>query len=609
MKKKSIGYVMSIMMAFTLIFNSCVSDLDISKLNTNIGIDQSLVMPLGSSTLTLKDILTQFNTGSIKAPDGTSELYFMKNDTISDFQLKFNFADNITPTTVNFNFTNAIFPPSIPIQIPIPSSNIDLGVNNGKPGSQYLDSLIGNSVSMEITLDASSELKGINPSDVTLELDFGKQLVPNDGKKIVHTITQWGVKKDLNISNFRLYGLDNGKTGKRVNTLPLSIKVLVNPQASALTLTPASFLKLDVKVKSIDYDRVYGEFDPSVIGIKQESFAPNLEAFVPNSFLCFVDPSFKLVVETNVGTNINVDLDSLHSLNTGVDGKMNLTKFCTFIPGDPKSTKYSKVITGPTKIGEWTKDSIVLNRANGRTDLLFDSTYKPVTGQQLYPDWIKYKLSFSKDTKSTRVINYITKDSKYKMSLETKIPMNFKKNTFYSLADTIDSISSKVGSSLDLPEKYAQEAKLVFSFNNGLPARAVVTARLLDDKGVQIGSFTGSDGKTYNADDFKGTVDQVTGKVMVQGPTFPLYLNAPTVDANGNFVSFVPQQAVVSLTAGGIKALKIAKKLIFNIVINGSPNKNDVKDGSPVFPIHFSQNNSFSVKMGVYVKGNGQKIK
>lgn len=614
MKKKSIQAILAVIFGLSLMLNSCVSDLDISKLDTSIGIDQSLVMPIGTASMTLKDILTQFRTGGIYAPDGSSEIYFKVLDSVPDYNMSFKFADYTVPfsiTQIVPAVPGGVIPAGFDIPITVPGS-LDLGVNKGA-GTQSVDSLIANSATLEVSIDASDELKVISPSDVTVELVFGNRIKIAGGVNPTFHPAAWGTTGKVNIPAFTLYGLDGGTSGARTNTMPFTFNVKVNKQNINIPINPTTFVKLNVKFKDIDYTKVYGDFDPSTLGGFDGKIQPELEKLIPNSFLCFADPTFIVRLESNIGADVMLNLDSIASLNSGETDLLGQFRYCIFKDANGKTTnKTSKSFKGVMKEvkleSDWAKDSIVINKANGRTDLLFDSTYKPIDKQLLYPNWLLYKLNFSKDPNSKRTVNFITKDSRLKIKIETRIPLNFKTNSFFSMSDTIDNVSQSIGNSLDLPEQYGQEAKLVFTFKNGLPTRALLSVRLIGENGVQIDKFVYKDQKTYSADDFKGTFDPRTGKALVQGTNFPLYLNAPQLDDYGNFKTLVPQQAVVSLTSSGIKALKMTKKLIFDVTVNGKPEDKTGKDGKSEFPMHFSQQNSFSVKMGLYVKGNGSKF-
>jgi hypothetical protein len=586
MKNKSMKVIMAVVFGLSVILSSCVSDLDISNLDSSIGIDQSLVMPVGSSTMTLKDILTQFRSiGVYVDPHDTTNMYFRKIDTIPDYNLSFDFASYTVP------FVKTLYLPVVPtipagnpITIPV-SDNMDFGVNKGA-GSQGVDSLLANSASLDISVDASNDLKTIKPADVTFEMDFGARMKISGATKLVYNPTAWGSTGKINIPAFTLYGRANGSI---TNLLPFTLTIKIKPQAANISVTASSYVKLNVQFKNIDYTKVYGDFDPSLLPGTSSKFAPSIDQFIPNSFLCFVDPTFIIRLKSNAGSNVVVNLDSICSLNTGVSHNMKIEKYCRF----GASTMTTKTVQGPLLDGQWASDSVVLNRANGRTDLLFDSVKQPVPNQNLYPDLIKYKLSFSKDLNSKRTINYITKDAKLKMQVETRIPLNFKVNSYYNLADTMDNVSSSIGSSLDIPEKYGKEARLIFTFRNGLPSRASVNINLLDAAGKHIDNFT-YEGKTYSANDLYSQ--------------FPYKINAPQVDANGNFLAISPQTQSVILTNTAIKALKMTKTIIYNVRLEGRGADYPKATDPPVFPMHFSQQNSFSVKMGLYVKGNGTKL-
>jgi hypothetical protein len=592
MKNKSMKVIMAVVFGLSAVLNSCVSDLDISNLDSSIAIDQSLVMPVGSSTLTLKDILTQFRSIGVYAPNGSNEVYFQKIDTtIPDYNLSFDFASY----TVPFSTTQpvpAVPGGMIPANTDIPTINIpgnlDLGVNKGA-GTQSVDSLIANSASLDVSLDASSDLTGIiKSSDITVEMDFGNRMKITGGVNPTFKPAQYGTYGSVNIPAFVLFGLANGTTGARTNMMPFTFKITINRQSSNIIISPSTFVKLNIKFKNIDYTKVYGDFDPSTLGAFNNQFAPALDKLIPNSFLSFVNPIFIIRLKSNVGSNVVLNLDSIRSLNTSTKPSWTY-KYCTFGNG----TKTSKTIKGPTSVGSWLTDSLVLDRSNGKTDMLFDSVPSLIPGQFLYPDWIQYKLNFSKDNSSTRAINYITKDARLKIEVETRIPLNFKVKSYYSLADTMDNVSASIGTSLDIPEKYGKEARLIFTFKNGLPSRASVTIDLLDAAGKHIDNFT-YEGKTYSANDLYSQ--------------FPYKINAPQVDANGNFLAISPQTQSVILTNTAIKALKMTKTIIYNIKLEGRGADNPTVTDPPLFPMHFSQQNSFSVKMGLYVKGNGSKL-
>lgn len=156
-----------------------------------------------------------------------------------------------------------------------------------------------------------------------------------------------------------------------------------------------------------------------------------------------------------------------------------------------------------------------------------------------------------------------------KTKIKIKIPLYLNAGSNVNWNDTLYIDGGTIGDKVE--NSVIDSSVLVFKVSNGLPIKAsTLKFSLLDSNGAKINT----------------TLDD---------QNYPI--NAPTIDAAGKVVvsSIVPQTIKINVSKAQFEDLKKAKSVIFNIAAEG-------KDSSTA--IHFTTDDSFIVRLGVFVKGN-----
>lgn len=151
-----------------------------------------------------------------------------------------------------------------------------------------------------------------------------------------------------------------------------------------------------------------------------------------------------------------------------------------------------------------------------------------------------------------------------------KLDIYLKSGSFYKYNDSILNIFKPIASNLD---KYSltniNSAALVLSITNGLPVKSVISLKFVDSLDVEIPT---SFQKNYTIQ---------SGKVDSQGLVQP-----------GNETK---QTLTISLTKDQLLTLRKAKKILYSVQIDGNTNDTNIQ---------FTKNNTFDIKVGLFIKGD-----
>lgn len=565
MKKVFILVVFSISVFF---FSSCVTDYDFFDVSTDIKIDESLVLPVAEANVTLGDLLKKFGL-----PDNidTTNSLISYADT---FKFEFNYADLNRADTIKpfqkylyLTQTPLFIPGNFPIDLPPFNADVEMAIN-GNVNKEHVDSIIINSAKMKTILEVSSDLQAISPNDVSVDFIFPEDTVvfENGYTPTFHPVA---------------YGtpgyLPFGKSSillKGSNKIPLKIKVNIKTQSTPIILSPTSYVLLKMNFEDVDLSRVYGLFDINLENENTFDTGINFDDYVPNGLIQIANPKLDLSVSSNVGMNLNLNINYLKAYNSSTPGNIFEAVFDNPKTGT-RSNSYSDVFEGPLLYGNWvTKNYSQFNNVNGEFDKLFDT--KP------YPNVIDYKVSMS--TNPTRTSNFISTDNKTTAILKLNVPFQFKKDSYFTLTDTINDLN--IGDALN----QVDSAILVLKLKNGFPLKAKYRM-----------TYWKSEAANDTITAFGGSVNTVGDGSQLGNLTSEYIINSAKVDANGYVSEVAPQLIKIMLNKAQIEALKSTKFIIFSLYLSGD--QKDV-DGAPTtFPISFTTRNRFGVKLGLFVKG------
>jgi len=547
---------------------SCLSDVDLINFSKDIKLDESLVLPVGDAKVTIKDILSKY--GLPQNIDTTNTEISYVNSFSAEFKFdNLNFRDSIEPLEkiITLSPVTLIFPPNFPVAIP--PIDADLTFNANAIGDENrVDQLVVNSSLLNVQVDVSPDLIGIPASSIKIEFDFADADLHIDNG-IMPSIrpTDYGVTGQIAVGSYTV-----NLTGRE--SIPFKIKVYIDPQSGPVVISPTSVINLKVSFSNVDYKVAYGYFKMNYDVEKRYEIPVDLNSFFPNSHFKLANPTVDVTATTNVGEDLNVNIDYVRSYNSAFPANVYNAMFY-----DPvlKTTSNSilETVSGPTVLGDWTtKTYDQVNSKNGETDKIFDNSP--------YPNTIEYKYTVTSDP--SRVQNFITPDSKVKLDINARIPFSVKGGSYFNLTDTIHNFD--VGTILN----NVDSAVLVIKVYNGLPVKA--NYRMTYWRSEQPN------------DTVPGIVTTVIDDTNVASLNSEFQINAPQVDADGIVIptGITPQILKIGLNKKNILQLKLTKFIVFNLYLEG--NKTVINGVTVESLIHFTTKNSFAVKLGVFVKSN-----
>ena len=545
-----------------------MADLDMVNFSKDVKLDQSLVLPIGSASVTIKDVLSKYQLPLNFDTIGTEICY----QTSFGGEFKFadvNFQDSIVPfeKTIQLLPGTFTFPPNFPVTVPPIDADLSFSTNSIGDNNR-VDQLYINSSNLNVQVDVSSDLQGVPASDIRIEFDFADADLHLDNGIMPSVIpSAYGADNQLSTGSF-VINL-NGKT-----SIPFKINVFIKPQPIPITIKPESVIKLLVSFTNVDYKVAYGFFSLKDDVKHTYNIPLNLDSLVLNSHFKLADPSMVVNASTNLGENLNLNIDYANAYNSATP-----TKVFQAIFYDPntglKSTSKTITLNGPTILGNWSEKIYdPIDKVNGAINNFFDN--KP------YPNRIDYHYTFSADP--ARLINYIIPDCKVKINVDLKIPFSVKEGSYLYLTDTIKNVN--IGTMFD----NVDSAILVLKINNGIPLKA--NYRMTYWK------------STMPNDTIAGIVKVITDSTQTGNLTSAFQIIAPDVNSDGLVVTngVKTQTILIGLNKTDIDKLKLTKFIIFSLMLEG--NKTTIGGIETTNPVHLSTTQSFGVKLGVFLKPN-----
>ena len=547
---------------------SCLSDVDLIHFSKDIKLDESLILPIGEAKLTINDILNEYGL-PLNIDTANSEISYATELT-HEFTLKnLNFRDSIEPFDKSYFLLPYTFPfpANIPITVPIIHSDLDFNLN-AIGSKDRIDSILINSSMLNVQIDVSPDLKHIPASDLTIELQFlDKDLHINNGVNPSIVPVGYGVVGHVPVGSYSVYL--NGK-----KTIPFQIKVSIKPQPFPVIVSPSSFINFKISFSNIDTKAIYGFFDIHDDIEKTYTIPLKLNDYFPNSHFKLANPTLDITATTNMGVDLNINIDYLKAYNSASPDKVYEAQFYNPVTQLTSKSK-TETLSGPTQLYDWvTKSYNQLNSKDGETSNFFD-IYP-------YPDKMEYRYRITSDP--ARIINFVTPQSKVKLDFKVRIPFSLKAGSFYTLTDTITNLN--IGTMLD----NVDSAILVLRLSNGLPLQA---------------NYRMTYWKSNVANDtIQGTVSKILDDSMIAGLTSEFLINAPDVDADGTVKEngIKTQTIKIGLNRTDIAHLKQTKFIVFSLYLQGG--KSSANGVYTSNPIHLTTKNSFGVKLGVFIKAN-----
>ena len=504
MKRLFTMFCMVSTIGLTMLWNGCTADVDLDNIDTSVDVEANIATPIGSMTATIDDFVgdgtwgiyidTLEHEGVITFRDTFSIARdFHKLDLskyISNTTLKMNVYDKLEgkPYFVNGQITGNDQPIVLTFPLTLKLKNI-----NNNLAHQRIDSALINDASFISKISSIGGLPLKWEWIEKVELKLGKNFHRPSGNLItVYSKGDgYGYNQNINVAvdafSMNLMKEKNPQSWKDytnnvVDTCNFEIlmHIVVPSSVGEVNIPSTAAFQYDLGVKFIDYEAVWGMFEPSkdMSGEAVEAIATYWSPWntLQDLRLPFAEPSVDMLVTTQVAGAMIMEGDYLYTEN-----EQGEKAYATF-DGDTSLYKFfnkNEYLSLSSPIGTEKTMHILFDKdpSRGHIDQLF----------AIRPDQIGYKFAVKFNEQETPQIR-LTKNTSIKIDAVCNLPMILNEGVSLGYSDKIKGIDLSM---LDLDSLLKDvemidtleeaSAKLVIKFENSIPLQFKGMLTCLDE--------------------------------------------------------------------------------------------------------------------------------
>jgi len=433
---------------------SCYKDkLDFSKLSTNIDWNPNFAVPAVHSSLTIRDVLRDYDTTNLFVEDQTGFLYLMYHKQVfslpaSDYVTlpDQSFSDNFTGT----DFIAQGFPATSPATVTKNYTQLMIL----QLTSDSFDSLVFKNGTFSI--DVSSTFLHTGLLTVTFPT-IRKNNLPYS--ETVNISTSTGTFT-YNQSFYDLADYSADFTNPGFNQLPVSLSLtLVN---SGNPVLPTNQVSVNMSINTLQYKIIYGNIGQRNIPIQEDTV--NVEIFnnTLQGSVYFMDPKFRLFVSNSFGVPFNA---------TFSDFKIYSSVSNQYVTYPFPSAYNPLLVAAPTTVGQ---QPVV-------TPIILDTTTFPNirTIVSENPRYVHVTTNAQSNPTGSTQYNFIQDTSRLAVDLEVELPL-WGRASWWILQDTLDFNFSDYYKDSTIDLHNVEWVKFRLNILNGMPTEAGVQIYLTD---------------------------------------------------------------------------------------------------------------------------------
>lgn len=447
---KKLLFLLSIV-AVTILMNSCYKDkLDFSKLSTTMEWDPNMAAPAIHSTLTIRDLLRDYDSTELFVEDQTGFLFLMYHKEVFSIPA----SDIVTLPDQSFsdNFTGTSFSPGA-----FPAGTTRSATKNYTQtlllGTDAIDSLIFKDATFTTNVTSTFLHTGLLtitfPTVRKNGLPYSKTININTS---TGTFSSNQVFTDLTDYKANLKNPNN-------NQLPVNLSLTF--VSSGAPITAGNQLTLDMTISNVKYSILWGNIGQRNFNIQEDTV--NIELFnnTINANIYFMDPKIRLHIRNSFGVPIRATFNNF---------KIYSTVSNTYVPYVFPSAYSPLLIAGATIPGTFAPTDIQLDTANF-------SNIRSIVAEN--PRFVYLQTSAMTNPPGTTQYNYVMDTSRLAVDLEVELPL-WGRASWWIMQDTLD---------FDFSDFYKDSVpdldnidwvKLKINILNGMPTEAGVQIYLTD---------------------------------------------------------------------------------------------------------------------------------
>lgn len=505
-----------IFLAFALagcVMAGCHSNIDLDNVDGQAEIGMGVVLPVGSITFTVKDLLPTNANIYFDSLGNKGVLTLKANKQIDRNYHQIDLSEYVTPKNFTLNihdkmadqgmlpYGNTVIGNGEAITLKFPV-NFKLDGINSDNSWERLDSALIDSARFTSILNTQNfdDLKWEYLERIDLNLG-GRFKVGGSSNMNIYTKGQaggYGQTLPLDVNDFTLCMMKNPDLNPKSDwasyndnvydtcKFTLSFKIRI-PAGQPVNVPNDASITYNLGIKFIDYTALWGMFDATDQMRDQSSLAlDNLFGdigFLKDANLPFADPSIKVDIVTQVAGALVLTADYLYTVDH--KGQRTYAEFGNshVYKRHFEEGEYLDPIT--STIGDSTTNMKLLfdkDAARGRVDRLFATT----------PDSLSYKWQLKFDFQETPQIR-ITNNSSIRLKSEAVLPMVFNEGVKIEATDTIKDIDLSKASIKALQDSVklidsinATDLKLFLKAASTIPLTVKAKFRFLDQNNNEI---------------------------------------------------------------------------------------------------------------------------
>jgi len=288
---------------------SCFKDyFEVDKLSTNIQWEPNMAVAGVNTSLTIRDVLRDYDTTHLFMEDQTGFLYLIYNKRIFSLPAK----DIITLPDINVSsqFTAADFTGQ---GFPVPNSTASvtniLTAILAMVHSEIFDSMTVKHCELIVQFNTSFQHSGIltiTLPNATLNGVAYSQNIPVSAGQ------------NLNETFFNLAGYTLDMTASGTNQFPVLATYTLS--SSGNPMVPADIADLDISFTDIQYDYIFGDMGNYSIILNPDTVHIDIFDKAFEGYVYFVDPKFRLLMTNSFGVSMAIGLSDFLIYSTAVNG-------------------------------------------------------------------------------------------------------------------------------------------------------------------------------------------------------------------------------------------------------------------------------------------------
>ncbi|MCR5049757.1 MAG: hypothetical protein K6A36_01585 [Paludibacteraceae bacterium] len=592
----------------SLLMVGCHSDIDFNNIDGKAEVDMGLVLPIGTMSVSLKDVLGKVpniyidsldNRGVITWKDtfiidrNYHKVDLTKYISSGDFSLDVydKVADKLD-SDGKLTGTGSDMVVDFPLTLKLKDINRD--VNDERLDSALID-----------LANFTSSITNHNMSDLDwnyiqkIELDLGERITRRAGNRItIYTkdgsVSGYGQEMPNPVDNFTICLMKNRNLtpdqwvyypGNVVDECEFHCYITINIPAGTKVAVPndAAF-KYHLGVQFIDYEAIWGYFSQST-DMHDEDTLDFTQAwgdldFIKKARLPFSDPKIKVGITTHVAGALVVGGDYLFTVDSA--GEKHYAEFegSHKLEHHFRETEYLDPVT--SHIGDSTNKEITTftfdkSDRGGRIDRLFVNM----------PQELAYNFNVNFDWVKTPQIR-VTQNTNIRINAEASLPMIFNQGTYIAYSDTVKNVDlskASIDSLLNDVELVdtlkLSDIKLLLIAHSTIPLQVKATFRCYDENGNMI----------MDPDD--------SSKPLVLFESDTLRINPPKYTfANGAWVMETTKSSIVaSVSKKKLEKFSEIKTIMYSLWVDDESLDYAFKQGA--FNVRLTGDSGLKLKIGL----------